>query len=96
MEFNATREELDFIRLICTRFEYMCSRVGAAIPRRATLVADLDACHSNGCPMDFEAMAGGPTRALMFDVVDIQRHIDRETGTLRGGFVPRYAKKGMS
>ncbi len=61
---------------------------------RMSLVLDLSACHANGMPLDFQAMADAP-RSFDFwhDIHGIQRHIDRETGKLQHCFVPRFARR---
>lgn len=53
---------------------------------------DLEACHSNGCPLDLERMQEAKQSDLMHDVGGIRRHLDRDTGALRDFFVPRFAK----
>jgi hypothetical protein len=52
---------------------------------------DLMATHANGCPLDFAKLAGFDDFNLVHDVSGIQRHIDRDTGTLGGCFLPRCA-----
>lgn len=54
---------------------------------------DLDAVHSNGCPLDFERMLYAADFDFGHDIFGINHHLDRETGKLRNCFVPRLALK---
>jgi hypothetical protein len=55
-------------------------------------VMDLDACHSNGCPLDFDKLESFDNFNFAHDVSGIRTHIDRETGQLAAHFLPRCAK----
>lgn len=55
---------------------------------------DLIACHSNGCPLDFERMATGHMGEIFHDLVGISENLDRKTGLLTNNFTPRFAKRG--
>lgn len=57
-----------------------------------TMAMDLDACHSNGCPLDFQKLLGFPPFDFAHDLSGIKNHINRETGKLERGFLPRCAK----
>ena len=84
VEFAATREDLDNIRLIADRVQAMglgCNRV--------TLIMDLEAVHCNGCPLDFVKLLGFPELDFVHDIAGITSHIDRNTGKLQDCFVPR-------
>lgn len=90
-QFNATREEITLIGQIAKRAE---NALGRYAPQRLQVVMDLEACHSNGCPLDLEAMAyGSRTEDVVHDVCGIARHIDRNTGKLGDCFVPRHAAR---
>lgn len=52
---------------------------------------DLTMCHANGCPLDFAKLAGADEFELSHDVYGIANHLERDTGQLRGEFVPRCA-----
>jgi hypothetical protein len=56
-----------------------------------TLIMDLNACHSNGCPLDFAGLAKANMLDLSHDIYGIRQHINRDTGKLEGCFMPRYA-----
>lgn len=57
------------------------------------IAMDLTATHANGCPMDFDRMETADDFNLMHDVGGIARHLDRETGKLVGGFLPRFHRR---
>mgnify|MGYP006359556787 CR=1 FL=1 len=54
---------------------------------------DITACHLNGCALDLERLLKADNFNFAHDVYGIQRHIDRETGKLGDGFLPRYARR---
>lgn len=86
LQFNATREELDLIVKIAKRVEAITPHL-----TRLTIIMDLEACHSNACPLDLVAMLDSRETDLMHDVCGINRHLDRQTGELMDCFVPRFA-----
>jgi len=53
---------------------------------------DLTACHSCGCPLDFEKLSRFPEPDFWHDISGINSNLDRDTGKLRNCFVPRCAK----
>jgi len=56
-----------------------------------TAVMDIDACHSNGCPLRLKELLEADDFNFAHDVFGIRRHIDRRTGKLTQCFLPRYA-----
>jgi hypothetical protein len=56
-----------------------------------TLVMDLNACHANGCPLDFKGLLEAPLQDFSHDICGIRQHINRDTGKLEDFFTPRYA-----
>jgi len=54
---------------------------------------DVEACHSNGCPIQWDALLLADDANFAHDIFGIRRHIDRNTGTLRDFFIPRFAVK---
>jgi hypothetical protein len=56
-----------------------------------TLIMDLNACHSNACPLDFKGLLEADIDDFSHDVYGIRQHINRDTGKLEGFFTPRYA-----
>ncbi len=96
---NATRHELELIIAIVERFERLMGEpLGTgSMPTRMELMMDIEACHSNGCPLDLVSLLEA-ARDLDFahDVGGIYRHLDRRTGKLGGFFLPRYAMREAS
>lgn len=87
MNWNCTRKEHEAMKEICDKAE----KALGTIDRMSTMM-DLEACHSNGCPLDFEKLAKFDTFNLLHDVCGIARHLDRKTGKLKDCFLPRAAK----
>lgn len=85
--WDATAEDYDLMDKIADRA--ITGRAQRSV--RQTLLMDLNACHSNGCPMDFARLLAADDFNFWHDVNGIQRHIDRTNGKLLDCFVPRYA-----
>lgn len=88
MNFSSTKADYDAIGKIADRAEII---YGADYPR-CDLVMDLDACNSNGCPMDFDKLLSAPKFDFCHDIAGIHRHINRQTGQVEDCFLPRCAK----
>jgi hypothetical protein len=58
---------------------------------RMNLLMDLNACHSNGCPLRLADLLSADDFNFTHDVGGISRGINRDTGKLEGFFVPRFA-----
>jgi len=56
-------------------------------------IMDIDACHSNGCPLKLGELFAADDANFAHDVFGIRRYIDRTTGELTGCFDPRYSVK---
>ncbi len=52
---------------------------------------DLDACHSNGCPLKLGELLQADDFNFAHDVFGICQHINRNTGKLQDCFLPRYS-----
>jgi hypothetical protein len=97
IKFDVTKDELKTITEIVERARNM----GYVRGRKSrdhwseplTMIMDLEACHSNGCPLDFERWLKADDFNFAHDVAGIARHMDRETGQLTDCFLPRFAKK---
>lgn len=91
---DVSKEEQKTIMAIVKRY---CDVVGDALELRPiSMMLDLKACHSNGCPLDLEAMLAAPRDSdIVHDISGIERHLNRETGKLEGGFTPRYARSSL-
>jgi hypothetical protein len=71
---------------------YMASE-GTPRYKRRGIVMDLNACHSNGCSLDFQRLLDASPFDFMHDMIGIQDHINRETGKLENCFLPRLAAR---
>lgn len=60
-------------------------------PDRQDVMMDLDAVNSNGCPLDFDKLAGFDDFDFAHDIVGIYKNLDRNTGQLTDHFIPRCA-----
>ena len=56
-----------------------------------TAVMDIDACHSNVCPLNLQDLLDADDFNFAHDIIGIMQNIDRTTGQLQNCFVPRYA-----
>jgi len=56
-----------------------------------SIMMDLDACHANGCPLDLQRMLEADSDSLINDVLGIAVNLDRDTGRLQNGYIPRFA-----
>ena len=81
VEFNVTNYESKIIGKII-------KRANGALDMRM----DLEAVHSNGCPLDFAKLLEFPEFDFQHDVSGIHMHIDRKTGKLVNHFCPRCSK----
>jgi len=85
LEFTTNGDEIALIGEIA-------DRAAEFSPCKMDTLMDIDACHSNGCALDLVALAAANISDLVHDVVGISNHINRKTGELEDGFLPRYAK----
>jgi hypothetical protein len=76
---------------IADRAIKMARTIGIKIDK-ITMVMDIDACHSNGCPLKLEELLKADDYNFGHDVFGIRRHMNRETGKLENCFLPRYSK----
>lgn len=90
LRFDCGPGELDLIKKIVERFGKQSSINYSVID----MVMDLDACHSNGCPLDFQKLLEAPDFDFIHDVLGIRRHINHRTGEIENCFLPRCAKQG--
>jgi hypothetical protein len=81
INWNATKEEHEVID---------------AIVKRANgnweLSMDITATHLNGTPLKLQELLEADDFNFFHDVNGIRNHIDRQTGELRGCFLPRFAQ----
>lgn len=59
--------------------------------KQMTAIMDIDACHSNDCPLKLQELLEADDSNFAHDVFGIRANIDRTTGKLQNCFLPRYA-----
>jgi len=87
LKFDSTEEDHEK----ATKALYKAVEVG--FPKSLVLECrmDLDAVHSNGCPLDFDKLAGFDEVSLLHDLHGIRANLNRTTGVLENFFCPRCA-----
>lgn len=88
IKWEATKEELLKIGEIYNRYKKMIGNGGRP---QMDFVMDMEATHSNGCPLDFDKLLNVPDFDFMHDIAGITNCLDRETGKLKDCFLPRCA-----
>lgn len=88
INWDISPEDFDLLVKVAERVE---KKLSAYPDDRQTLVMDLNACHSNGCPLDFEGLLEASHGEFAHDIWGIRSNINRETGKLENHFIPRYA-----
>lgn len=91
VKFNATKTEFELIKKIAARASVSYAKAGVDLDV-GSLLMDLEATHSNGCPLDLVKFLAFPPFDFVHDISGITKHINRETGKLDGYFLPRCAK----
>lgn len=66
-------------------------RVESDMLRPQDWMMDVTAVHANGCPLRLRELLLADDFNFAHDVFGIRRHLNRATGKLDGGFVPRFA-----
>lgn len=85
IKFDASAEA---VRLMAA----IIDNINPPVRHRTTLMMSLEACHTNGCPLDLVRMVQqGKTSDVVHDVYGIDAHLNRETGQLEDCFWPRFA-----
>lgn len=85
IDFETSREDTLTIHAIAKRAASFLNLDLLAISM------DITACHLNACPLRLVDLLAADDGNLAHDIGGIARHLDRETGDLRGCFVPRFA-----
>lgn len=87
VNFDVTKEESELILKIAQRVIGMLKWDPKLL---MDIEMDLTATHANGCPLDLEGLLKADNFNLTHDIIGIRQHLNRETGELEGGFLPRY------
>jgi hypothetical protein len=94
-QFRCTRSEIIVVSKIAKRAVCMALDAGVAYKHQDAMM-DIEACHSNGCPLKLEELLAADDGNFGHDVFGIRRFIDRETGKLGDGFWPRFAMPAVA
>lgn len=93
IKWDITKKDSALLEQCVDRFYKLRADYAAKIyGSRTDMSMDLNAAHSNGCPLDFEKLLSFPDFDFEHDVLGIQRRLDRKTGKLGAHFLPRCAK----
>lgn len=66
--------------------------IGEYLDDKTTIIMDINATHSNGCPLRLGMFEGSNDPDFIHDILGIRRHINRKTGRLEDCFTPRFAQ----
>ncbi len=88
VEFKTTKAESRLVSKIVKRIRLTH---GSLDP--LSMMMDIEAVHSNGCPLDLQGLLDADDFNFDHDIFGIINHIDRSTGKLDGHFVPRYSRQ---
>lgn len=86
VNWNISNRDLEIIDAIVERAMNGDKKLDAL-----NLTMDLSATHKNGNPLDLKKLLVADDFTFNHDVYRIMRHINRETGKLGRGFLPRCA-----
>jgi hypothetical protein len=91
INFNATREESAIISKIVERAVIIAKEHGVAYNSNECGL-DIEACHSNGTPLELQKLLDFDDANFGHDVFGIRRHLNRDNGKVGGQFLPRCAR----
>jgi hypothetical protein len=92
IEWDATPEEYELIAKVAARAIEEGGQIGFR-PLYLDLQMDINAAHSNGCPLDLQKLLDFPEVDFWHDIYGICEYINRTTGKLEGFFLPRSARR---
>ena len=90
IKWNASREDIETMSKIATRAVELATETGIEY-KKVDALMDINAVHSNGCPLHLNDLLAADDFNFSHDVFGIRRHLDRRTGKLQDFFLPRYA-----
>mgnify|MGYP005726143363 CR=1 FL=1 len=90
VSFEASKQDEKLLNEISTRIWKHCEKYEIECDI-LSINMDLTACHVNGCLLDLKRLLDSDESNFAHDVFGISNHIDRETGKLTKGFLPRFA-----
>ncbi len=90
LNWTKDKQTMEVEGQIMRRAAKMVERLGTHYPNM-DIIMDVDACHSNGCPLQLQALLDAEDHDFAHDIFGIRQHINRRTGQLMNCFLPRYA-----
>jgi len=90
LKFSVTKDDMPFLVEIATRAVALTRGTDVDYTMQDAMM-DIEACHSNGCPLKLRELSAAKASDLSHDVFGIRKHLDRTTGVLQDCFLPRYA-----
>lgn len=90
INFDVTEEENALIKKIAERAEKEVFGPDHVPQSQMDTIMDLSATIAQGCPLKLQELLDADLGNFGHDVAGIRRHINRETGLLEGGFLPRF------
>lgn len=90
IKFNTTKEEDLLITKVVSKSKGL--KLIKSKEDISDLMMDLTATHCNGTQLDFEKLLLFDDFNFQHDIFGIQDHINRNTGKIEGGFLPRCSK----
>lgn len=91
LNWNNDIHTIHLISAIADRYLNLLKLVEIEPPKKFDLLMDIEAAHSNGCPLQLEKLLESDKTDFMHDINGIRFNINRHTGKLENCFVPRYA-----
>lgn len=92
-DFTATKAEVRVIIEIAQRAIQHIPALRQAGLTVADIMMDIEAAHSNGCPLQLLELSKADDSNFFHDVLGINRHLDRSTGKIGDCFLPRFAQR---
>jgi hypothetical protein len=90
--FNATLAERDLILRIAQRAQELRKRYHGSARDLLDFQVDIEACHCNGTKLDLKKLFESRDNVFIHDVFGIDLHLNRVTGKLVDGFLPKCAR----
>jgi hypothetical protein len=94
IKWTKDKEELDLIGKLADRYIELSQKHHFPTPDKTDLMMDIDATHSNGCPLKLKELLESKDFDFVHDISGIQANLNRKTGKLENCFDPRYSLNG--
>jgi len=94
LKWTKDKEELDLIGKLADRYIELSQKYHFPTPDKTDLMMDIDATHSNGCPLKLKELLESKDFDFVHDISGIQANLNRKTGKLENCFDPRYSLNG--